>query len=194
MTSIADATANFPTNLRNRVACISRSSSIDTNKKFVLYLPTVALRSYQNPSFATATRLAIHLNLPLVTVLNVAAPPQLEKRYLTPRRVAFLLEASAEACSGWSTAGLTFINIQHFTTSLSCPALHAQTLSCCARAAVVVTDEPFVDPHLSYVAKLEVNSPVAVLRVDSSTIVPPRHFWKTSAGGGSQASIKAWQW
>lgn len=188
--------SGFPPLLKQRVACLSpRSSSIGgsscicPSKAFVLYLPSVALRSSQSPSLAVATRLAADLQLPLVTVLNVTAPPASEKRYLTPRRVAFLLEAAADAAPSW---GCCFVNVQNLTTDLSHPALVAQALSMCSRAAAVVVDEPFVDPHLAIVRRVEANSPVAVLRVDSSTVVPPRAVW--GAAGAPKTYFKAWQW
>ena len=101
-----------------------------------------------------------------------------------------MLEAAKEALPEMEALGAaTFVHVQNLTTSLPHPALLGGLLGLCSQAALVVADEPFVSPHSSLLETVERNSPVAVLRVDSSTLVPPRPLLASRPGAG-----KAWQW
>lgn len=141
--------------------------------KVVLHLPLVSLRGpRQNPTLAVASRLAARLDVPLVTVYQVCAPDDVKGKFLTPRRLAFMCEAiesSAASCAGVCDGG-SFVVAQGVNSDLDFNQCVASLLNLCFRhAAVVVTDEPFVDPYLRLVTRLEKALPCQLWRVRSSS-------------------------
>ncbi|KAL7533381.1 hypothetical protein ACHAWF_004482 [Thalassiosira exigua] len=194
---------------------------------FVLYLPTVCLRHEQNPSFAVACRAANRLRAPLVVlavVLDDAShaaclahphrrPPapadagsDRDSRpatsvAMTSRRLAFALQALSHACALWSAHGAAVGVRLHGAPGARTP----DHLTLASRAALVVTDEPFVSPFSTMVRKVEgacKRAGVECLRVDGSATVPPVQVLtrRTSAAGGEGkvkfdgVPAKAYQW
>ena len=173
----------------------SITTSSTSSSEFILYLPTVNLRMDQNPAFALACHIANYYQIPLVILAvllddksmpshlspssssssqkstNHPASPPHKEITMTARRLAFLTEALSESCTKWSNhgAGVTIrIHKPHSRTP--------DHLTLSSRSKVVITDEPFVHPFLSYVHKIEhvcyINSKPC-FRVDGSTTVPP---------------------
>ena len=192
------------------------SSTKKSAENFVLYLPTVNLRKEHNPAFALACHIANQRNVQcivLAVVLDDTSMPattntntknkQQQQVVMTSRRLAFLLEALSESCKQWSDHGAGVAVRVHGPKSRSPDHL---TLS--SRAIAVVTDEPFVNPFLSFVQRVEktclVNS-VPCYRVDGSTTVPPCSVLTRSSSGKVNANAddlkyytgvptKAWVW
>jgi hypothetical protein len=160
-------------------------SSGDTVRlsNFILYLPTVNLRNDQNPGFALACHLANYFKIPciiLAVVLDDQSLPSDMTRHLpkqhknivmTSRRLAFTLEALADASKQWSDHGAGVAIRVH---APKCRDPDYLTLS--SRAKAVVMDEPFFHPFLSFTQKVEkccfLHS-VPCFRVDGCTTVPP---------------------
>ena len=190
-----------------------------SNQSFVLYLPTVNLRKEHNPAFALACHIANHLNVPLIVLAVVlddhsmpSKPHSQEQRsvanqnpkqqvVMTSRRLAFILEALSESCKQWSDHGAGVAIRIHGPTSRSPDHL---TLS--SRAMAVVTDEPFVNPFLAFVQRVEKTcamNTVPCFRVDGSTTVPPCSVLKRKQHGSNRnddliyytgVPSKAWIW
>jgi hypothetical protein len=181
-------------------------------QKFVLYLPTVNLRMEQNPAFALACHLANNLNVPCIILAVVLDDHSMhlcrqnvnsdqKQVVMTSRRLAFILEALSEACRHWSNHGAGCAIRVH---GPKCRSPDHLTLS--SRAMAVVTDEPFVDPFLTFAQRVEKTcslSSVPCFRVDGSTTVPPVLILKRkiSPDLSQNDSIyftgvpsKAWQW
>ena len=151
---------------------------------FVLYLPTVLLRLEHNPAFALACRLANGRSCPLLVLAtaldDTSVPP--DRRVgsdfggkavvMTARRLSLYLEALGQCCSEWSDRGAAVYVRVHGPEGRRTP----DHLTLAGRAELVVTDEPFVDPYLSYVRRVERAcraAGVGCFRVDGSTTVPP---------------------
>jgi hypothetical protein len=187
------------------------AAMIDTKKRtYVLYLPTVNLRSRQNPAFALAVRLANHYHLPLLIVGVVlddahlhhtgAPPPQSAPNTNnsaprpvchTARKVAFTLQAYQKAAASWTSehGAACFVRV-HGNATARTP--HHLTLA--HQATVVVLDEPFVHPYRQLVETVE-RSVAACVRVDGSTTVPPVCMLRRSARGTfTGVPEKAWKW
>eukprot|EP00536_Pseudo-nitzschia_multiseries_P014642 jgi/Psemu1/215426/e_gw1.743.30.1 len=153
-------------------------------KSFVLYLPTVLLRTKHNPAFALACRLANHHNVPLlvlVTILddthltnsNTKTPPH-SPTTMTARRLAFTLEAlrDGSCCGEWESLGAA-VGIRIHGPGCRTP----HHLSLAHSALAVVGDEPFVDPYRTYVRRIARtcrSASVPFWTVDGSTSVPPK--------------------
>lgn len=184
----------------------------DDDQKFVLYLPTVNLRMEHNPAFALACHIANTLEVPcivLAVVLDDHSMPGHESNcshnhpvVMTSRRLAFLLEALSESCQRWSDHGAGCAIRVH---GPQCRSPDHLTLS--SRAMAVVTDEPFVNPFLTFVQRVEKTchlSSVPCFRVDGSTTVPPVLILKRKMASKSSPKdnmlyytgvpSKAWQW
>lgn len=156
----------------------------DTNAagRYILYLPTVVLRKQHNAAFALACRWANEKQLPLITLAvvlddaNMPIQTELLAQELghdpiivfTARRIAFVLEALQSATRAWSEHGSGVLIRVHGTN-----ARHPHHLTLARNAAIVVTDEPFVQPYINYVRAVERAATGSVYRVDSSTTVPP---------------------
>ena len=164
---------------------------------FVLYLPTVNLRKEQNPAFALACHVANQRNIPLVILAvllddanhnssdcnnNSTSGPTV----MTSRRLAFTLQALSHACSLWSAHGAAVGIRIHAPPNSNArrTIVGARTpdhLTMASRATFVVTDEPFVNPYLSMVQRIEEacrKSSVECVRVDGSCTVPPLQILK----------------
>ena len=146
------------------------------------------MRYEQNPAFAVAVRVANELNVPLVVlavVLDDASHSRNQPHrcapsgnnissaavVMTSRRLAFILEALSETCPKWSQHGAAVGIRIHSPTGRN-----PDHLSLCTKARLVVTDEPFVSPYTTFVARVEEacrKSNVECLRVDGSCTVPP---------------------
>ncbi|GMH57708.1 hypothetical protein TrRE_jg1153 [Triparma retinervis] len=83
----------------------------------------------------------------------------------------------------------TLFLLKGLNTTLPHNAIVASLIELCFKGRVpfVVTDETFVDPYLTIVERLERNLKCPVIRVDGSTVVPPRLFPDCER-------MKAWQW
>jgi deoxyribodipyrimidine photolyase len=184
----------LPETLKSRVHQLhpikSPGTCIDTeiSGSFVLYLPTVVLRYQHNPAFALSCRIANQHNLPLlvlVTLLDDTHHPDYcanstqrrkedicyQSTVMTARRLAFLLECLQEVTHAWQSHGAAVAIRIH---GPECRTPHHLTLA--RSAAAIVTDEPFVDPYVTYVERVEsVGRTLAkpVFRVDGSTSVAP---------------------
>lgn len=152
---------------------------------FVLYLPTVVLRSQHNPAFALACHLANHFNAPLLVLSTILDDAHhnlaLQNDYSeekngkdnfpivgTARRLCFQLQALQKACREWQLHGAAVAMRVHHGPSTRRP--HHLTLA--RQALFTVTDEPFVYPYRSYVQSIAKASRIC-LCVDGSTTVPP---------------------
>lgn len=82
-----------------------------------------------------------------------------------------------------------YILYQGLNSKLSYGASIGSILNLLYKSSLCVTDEPFVSPYVDFVERLERGSSIPILRVDSSTIVPPSIFLKNVGKVG-----KAWQW
>lgn len=207
---------NLPHALRSRINESNGNHSLnDSNKTFVLYLPTVNLRYDQNPAFAVACHLSNLYNVPcvvLATVLDDQLLPSHMKEWnvkeskqtmkpivMTSRRLAFLLEALSEAGTHWSNHGAGVAIRVHGPQCRS-----PDHLSLSSRAMAVVTDEPFVHPFLNYVLQVErtcKQAGIPCFRVDGSTTVPPVSVLKRCSEHNNKSNIKytgvpskAWMW
>lgn len=169
--------------INQRIKSTGKSGSITkpTSATFILYLPTVNLRIDQNPAFALACHIANHYEIPLVVLavlLDDHSMPSSSDFYnstkevtMTARRLALLTEALSQSCKEWSDHGAGVCIRVHKPQARTPDHLTLST-----RASVVVTDEPFVHPFLSFVNKVEkvcFQRSVPCFRVDGSTTVPP---------------------
>ncbi|GFH59792.1 hypothetical protein CTEN210_16268 [Chaetoceros tenuissimus] len=170
-------------------------------KQFVLYLPTVNLRMEQNPAFTLACHIANHAQLPLVVLATVLDDHHMPHQHakpvvMTSRRLAFLLESLSEATKKWSDHGAAVAIRVHATKCRS-----PDNLTLCGRAFAVVTDEPFVNPFLTYVQRTEKvchSHSIPCFRVDGSTTVPPASVLKRKYNDEkifyTGVPSKAWIW
>ena len=124
MTSSNQASNSIPLrSLLERCRCLNNSAiptSIPSGQ-FILHLPFVSLRSKQNPTLATATKLANALNLPVVTLFLSIAPNDAEEScFVTPRKMAFGLEAMTSVSGELEDLGVsrTYFMLQAVTTTL----------------------------------------------------------------------------
>jgi len=173
-----------------------------SNPSYVLYLPTVLLRSHQNPALKLAVELANHLNLPLIIliVLTTHHLPQSHPLAQNPprhtaRRLAFLLEALCPTIKAFQNKIHAHVFIKIFNPPQYQSMDHV-TLS--IRSKAVILDEPFVHPHLGFNEKIESviksccktnKEHLGCFRVDGSTTVPPRLLF-----GSKKLPPKAYQW
>ena len=164
---------------------------------FVAYLPTVCLRREQNPAFAVACHAANRLGVPLVVLAVVlddashgavparrphrrppardggASDPASPAVVATSRRLAFTLQALAHASAEWSAHGAAVGVRVHGPRGGARTPDH---LTLASRAALVVTDEPFVAPFATLAMRVEaacMKAGVECWRVDGSCTVPP---------------------
>ena len=174
--------------------------SNNENNGFVLYLPTVLLRYEHNPAFAVACHAANSLNVPLVVLAVVVddashschshrCPPtsgttSASSVVMTSRRLAFTLQALSQACTQWSEHGAAVgirVHASNKSINPNCKeptkgARNPDHLTLATRSSLVVTDEPFVSPYLTFVQRIEEackKASVECLRVDGSCTVPP---------------------
>ena len=183
----------------HRIHSLSQPKPPSNNSGFVLYLPQVLLRYKQNPAFAVACHAANELNVPLVVLAVVLddashsrnqphrSPPSNNISsaavVMTSRRLAFTLEALSETCTKWSHHGAA-VGIRIHSPKGRNP----DHLSLCTKARLVVTDEPFVSPYTTFVARVEEacrKSNVECLRVDGSCTVPPAQVLKRRSSNNS---------
>ena len=186
---------------RGNPAPSQQRPSNNENNGFVLYLPTVLLRYEHNPAFAVACHAANSLNVPLVVLAVVVddashschshrCPPtsgttSASSVVMTSRRLAFTLQALSQACTQWSEHGAAVALRVHDAWNKSinpnCKeptkgARNPDHLTLATRSSLVVTDEPFVSPYLTFVQRIEEackKASVECLRVDGSCTVPP---------------------
>ena len=186
----------LPQTLRERVQ-VTQDAPQSTGS-FVLYLPTVVLRSHHNPALAVAARLANHHQVPLVilaVVLDDSLHPVAYPQPLaaTSRRLCFVLQALQKAVLEWDALGAS-VWIRVLGEKARTP--HHLTLA--GRAIATVTDEPFVEPYRSFVRSVE-NVAHTCVRVDGSTTVPPLVKLKRRLNEAGDAVFdgvpnKAWLW
>jgi hypothetical protein len=198
------------------------STMMKSAEDFVLYLPTVNLRKEHNPAFALACRIANYHNVPCITlavVLDDTSMPstvpvgskgadnsvshkhEQQQVVMTSRRLAFLLEALSESCRQWADHG-SGVAIRVHGPKSRIP----DHLTLASRAIAVVVDEPFVNPFLSLVQRVEntcLKNSVPCYRVDGSTTVPPCSVLKKRTATRKSADdlvyytgvpVKAWLW
>ena len=182
-----------------------KDSSLNT---FILYLPTVTLRMEHNPAFCLASHLANARGVPLVVLavvgyeernrgLNLDAEVP-DPCKLTARRLAFTLEGLKESAIAWRRHGAAvFIRVH----GDSCRVMDHLTLS--IKSELVVMDEPFVRPYLSFVEQVEkvcMRSNKSCYRVDGSTLVPPcsvlKKCWNSQTCEVTYSGVpdRAWKW
>ena len=183
----------LPTTSNSSTTCATNASTSPSSGprlNAVLYLPTVCLRYEHNPAFALACHVANSLEVPVVVLAIVpddAATPRHRSSVpsgvggmddackpaiaMTARRLTFHLEALSAFLPSLSTHGAAAAVRIH---GPKCRTPDHLTLS--RRARFVVCDEPFVDPYLGLVQKVERaarGAGVRCVRVDGSTTVPP---------------------
>ena len=135
------------------------------NKKYVLYVPTVALRTVENPALDVALAVAHSLGLPLI----VHAYFDSKGLHATTRRGVFVLDGLREMAQDLTAKGIVFAFQLIGLDGGRSPAY----LSLGSQAACIITDEPFVEPYLVTVDKLSRCGPPLV-SVDASCILPAR--------------------
>jgi photolyase PhrII len=123
-----------------------------------------ALRAHDNPALTAAICAANYAGLPLLVIYILED----NKVNCTARRHHFILEALAELSAEFTIAGIRFA-IQMQSPGKRNP--HYLTLA--HRAALVVADEPFVQPYLATVQNLRRAAP-ALWLVDSACVVPAK--------------------
>lgn len=214
---------NLPPTLERRILCrvppsSAISSSLETGtevsvarRSFILYLPTVVLRKRHNPGFSFSCRLANHFQVPVVVLCTVLddhhlSRPPISPITMTARRLAFTMEALQSACQEWENHGAGVAIRVH---GPGCRTPHH--LSLCHKALLVVSDEPFVEPHRTYVRRTVTTCQVAnvpCFTVDGSTSVPPQSVLRRLGAGTTSepsvtvagdlrfagAPVKAWKW
>ena len=197
--------AELPEILKERINA-SHGDSTTQTASFVLYLPTVVLRMKHNPAFAVACRLANHYQVPLIVlavVLDDAHMPSHREGetppiVMTSRRLAFVLEALQYVTRQWEEHGAG-VAVRVHGPQARTP--HHLTLA--RNAVAVVTDEPFVHPHLGFCQAVERATRVAGVpcyRVDGSTTVPPVSVLQPQRNENSTVVSykgvppKAWMW
>jgi deoxyribodipyrimidine photolyase len=188
---------DLPVTIKQRINTASDEKPKEKGP-FVLYLPTVVLRKKHNPALALATRIANHLQIPLLiiaVVLDDAHLPQANPKPVafTARKVAFTLEAIQQAAQEWEAMGAGVAIRVH---GPGCRTPHHLTLA--RTAAVVVLDEPFVHPYLKLTQSVEQccrSAKVPAFRVDGSTLVPPiSKLTRNQNGSYKGVPYKAWEW
>lgn len=188
---------DLPETIKQRINTTSDEKPND-NAPFVLYLPTVVLRKKHNPALALASRIANHLQIPLLilaVVLDDAHFPQANPKPVafTARKVAFTLEAIQQAAQEWEAMGAGVAIRVH---GPGCRTPHHLTLA--RTAAVAVLDEPFVHPYLKLTQSVEHccrSAKVPAFRVDGSTLVPPiSKLSRNQNGNYNGVPHKAWAW
>jgi hypothetical protein len=194
--------------LAERIRLVSASVTVpdpQQSPSFVLYLPTVNLRSQHNPAYALACHWAQYYDVPLLvlcTVLDDAhhnhnlVPVDAEWPIVvgTARRLCFQLQALQKACVDWENQyPNTHVAIR--VHGPSCRRPHHLTLA--RQAMVTVTDEPFVHPYRNYVQSIAKAAKICFC-VDGSTTVPPLAKLRPSVddNGSTFTGVppKAWMW
>ena len=131
-------------------------------QSYVLYHCLCTLRAHDNPALIAAVAAANHLGLPLLAIFVLEDAKEND----TARRHHFLLEGLAELSLEFEQAGI------QFAVQLQYPGnRRPDFLTLAHRAALVVTDEPFVQPYLSTVRKLS-GAAAALWVVDTACVVP----------------------
>jgi len=132
---------------------------------FVLYISTVALRAEENPALDVAVHFGRSLNLPVLShgFFND------RHTHATARRAHFVIDSAREAQQGMLTRGV-ICTYQVMKPGQRQP----RHMTLAARAAVVVTDEPFVEPHLSVLSALLRAGSTPLVTVDTACILPAR--------------------
>ena len=145
---------------RSRFTC----SPIREKGKFVLYVVFNAYRVEENPALDVAKKIAISLELPLLVhcFFDDAS------RFATARRATFLIDACRELQANLKAQRIK-CTFQLIHEKKRAP-IH---MTLAHRAACVVMDEPFVEPHLHFSAKLAECGVKAVF-VDSCCVFPAR--------------------
>jgi len=150
--------------LFERVRSLHHTTVNSKHGRFVYYLMTNTLRAHDNPALEVALQLSIALDLPILVlyVINDTWP------HATERRFKFILEALQSVAEDMLHRGIPFaLNIQSKLKSYK-----PWHLTLGARAAAIVTDEPYVEPYLSMVHKISrVYAPS--IAVDNACIVTP---------------------
>lgn len=194
---------SLPRSLKERIHVTRTSSaSSQTASSFILYLPTVVLRSKHNPAFALACRLANAKKLPLLVLCVVLddfyhkmprAHTSQQPIAHTARKQAFTLQAYQKAASEWSSHGAhVYIRVQHPNGGRT-----PHHISLAVKATAVIVDEPFVYPFRGFVESIE-RTNATVIRVDGSTTAPPiLKLSRIQQSGGVHfrgVPDKAWKW
>jgi len=146
---------------------VLREASSSEGQQFILYLSTCALRTYENPALDVAVALSKSTNKPLI----VHSFFDDRSLHATARRAVFVIESIRELETKYNEMGL------HFTFQLiGCPNTSRAPayLTLASRATHVVTDEPFVEPHLTTVRRLERIKSATLITVDTSLEIPAR--------------------
>mmetsp|Transcript_14153 Transcript_14153/g.23727 ORF Transcript_14153/g.23727 Transcript_14153/m.23727 type:complete len:597 (-) Transcript_14153:43-1833(-) len=154
---------------RNGPVRIDKSASkpnASSSAAFVLYLSTVALRADENP----ALDVALHMSRRFDVALVVHSFFNDKSAHATSRRAHFVLDSVREYQSTLKSRGIPC------TFQMMKPGSRQQWhLTLASRAVAIVTDEPFVHPHLGVFMQLYTcvkNKPL--ITVDTSCILPAR--------------------
>ena len=200
ITKVYDSPDSTTSDTLNETSCTANVK----NKPFILYLPTVVLRKKHNPAFSLACHLANHHSIPLIVLAvvlddthhndNVNSDNPMKNVVMTSRKLSFQLEALQYVSKKWEDHGAG-VAIRVHGNGARIP--HHLTLA--RRALAVVTDEPFVNPYVSFVQSVErVNH--NTYRVDGSCSIPPNsHLDRRFDTEGKIKSCKglpnkAWKW
>lgn len=189
--------------LTERVRVVSTATTVDlSNPNFILYLPTVNLRTQHNPAFSLACHFANQFQVPLLVLCTVlddahhnlsardeAADEETFPIVGTARRLCFQLQLLQKVCAEWQNHGCSVAIRVH---GPSCRRPHHLTLA--RQSAITITDEPFVHPYRNYVQSVAKASKVCFC-VDGSTTVPPLAKLRPLPDGSFDGvPPKAWMW
>jgi deoxyribodipyrimidine photolyase len=143
------------------------SASSSQGQHFVLYVCTCALRTYENPALDSAVAISKFTGKPLV----VHSFFDDRGLHATARRAVFIIESIRDLDAKYKSMGIhfTFQLIGRKDTSRE-PAF----LTLASRSSYVVTDEPFVEPHLNIVRRLERIKSATLITVDTSLEIPAK--------------------
>ena len=192
-----DLNATLKPRINSTVEC-----PVNQDGSFVLYLPTVNLRKKHNPAFSLACHIANKHQVPVLVLAIVLDDTHLPNKgqkpiVFTARRIAFVLEAMQQASCEWQDHGAGVAVRVHGPSSRT-----PHHLTLVQQSVAVVSDEPFVNPYLSFVQSVERvarRSKVPLYRVDGSTTVAPVCMLQKKVDFDGNVSYKdvpkkAWLW
>jgi len=151
------------------VFCKDGASASSPKGDFVAHVASNALRGQENVSFSVASMAASHLGLPLVVFVPILSHCYPEGTF-TARRLTFLMEGLKDMAS--EIEDLSQGKVKFFclcTTKKNQKPLH---LTLAAKARLIVTDEPFVEPHKKLRNQLADACRTEMWCCDSSCLAP----------------------
>jgi len=167
MTRIPDSRDNFavlPERLKERCRSLN-DKAIETRGEFVLYWMHHAVRGHENPALDVATALGNRLGLPVLVYQGLSG----SHRYDNDRHHTFIIQGARDAHRELQERGVRAAF--HLDREGDKPSPLRQLAT---RAAALVVEDFPARPFPRWTAGLAQRSPVAVIAVDCSCLVPMR--------------------